>query len=106
MVQRRWVHAAPLADLPAHGGRSLRIEGRWYALFRAEDGTVLAIDDACPHEGTPLGDGAFHAGRVICGSHDWVFDARSGACLNVPGVRVACYATRLVGDAVEIAIDA
>jgi len=106
MVQRRWVYAAPITDLSPDRGRSVQVEGRWYALFRTEDGTILAIDDACPHEGTPLGEGAFHAGRVICGSHDWVFDARSGACLNHPGVRVACYATRLVGDAVEIAIDA
>ncbi len=78
------------------------MEGRWIALFRDEAGRFHATDDACPHEGTSLGDGVLHEGRVICPSHAWVFDVRTGACLNMPGVGVACYATRPSGADVEI----
>lgn len=80
----------------------MRVDDRWVALFHDPDRGFLAIDDACPHEGTSLGEGAYHDGQVICGSHSWVFDAVTGRCRSVPGVSVACYATRAAGEDVEI----
>ena len=34
--------------------------------------------------------------------HQWMFSLRSGACPSVPDLSVACYPTRLQGDAVEV----
>jgi nitrite reductase/ring-hydroxylating ferredoxin subunit len=98
----RWVRAAARAEVPPGEGRSLKVDDRWVALFHDPERGFLAIDDACPHEGTPLGDGAYHAGNVICGSHSWVFDVTTGRCRSMPGVSVACYATRPAGEDVEI----
>jgi nitrite reductase/ring-hydroxylating ferredoxin subunit len=101
----RWVRAAAAADVPPGTGRAVRVAGRWFALFHDPDGGFFATDDSCPHEGTSLGEGTYHEGRVICPSHNWVFDVRTGACLRTPGVSVACYATRPAGGDVEIELD-
>ena len=98
----RWVRAARLSDLPRGEGRAVRIDGRWFALFHDAERGILAIDDACPHQGASLGEGTYHKGRVICPWHGWVFDTVTGACAGVPRVSVACYATRPAGEDVEI----
>jgi nitrite reductase/ring-hydroxylating ferredoxin subunit len=101
----RWVRAAAAADVPPGSARAVSVDGRWVALFHDPDTGFHATDDLCPHQGASLGEGTYFEGRVICPWHNWVFDVRTGDCVRVPGVRVACYATRRAGDGIEIAID-
>lgn len=98
----RWVRVPEAAGIPPGGAAAVRVEGRWIALFHDPADGILATDDTCPHQGASLGEGTYHAGRVICPWHGWVFDARTGACSGVPGIAVACYATRPCGDSVEV----
>ena len=100
----RWVRAVAVSDVPPGSGKAVSVEGRWYALFHDKDGGFFATDDSCPHEGTSLGEGIYHEGRVVCRSHGWVFDVRTGECLRVPVASLACYATRPAGDGIEIEI--
>ena len=96
------MRAAARDDVPEGEGRSIKVGDRWIGLFHDPDKGFLAIDDACPHEGTSLGEGAYQSGHVICGSHSWVFDVVTGRCRSMPGVSVACYATRPAGEDIEI----
>ncbi len=98
----RWVRAARASDIPPGDARAVTIEGRGYALFHDRERGFFATDDVCPHQGASLGDGTYHEGRVICPWHNWVFDVRTGECLRVPVVSLACYATRPAGEHVEI----
>jgi nitrite reductase (NADH) small subunit len=98
----RWVRAARASDVPSGGARSVTIEGRSYTLYNDRERGFFATDDTCPHQGASLGDGTYHEGRVICPWHGWVFDVRTGECLRVPVVSLACYATRPAGEHVEI----
>ena len=97
----RWVEVAKRTDLLPGRGRTLQAGGRFLALYN-DGGEFFAIDDTCPHQGASLGDGLLHEGRVICPMHQWMFSLRSGACPSVPDLSVACYPTRLTGDAVEV----
>ena len=97
----RWVEVAKRADLPPGSGRALQAGGRFIAVYN-DGGEVFAIDDTCPHQGASLGDGILHEGLVICPMHAWMFSLRTGQCPSVPDLSVACYATRLTGDAVEV----
>lgn len=98
----RWVRLAAAADVPPGAAKSVSVDGRWFALFHDPEKGFYATDDTCPHEEASLGEGAYYEGRVICPRHNWVFDVRSGRCLNVPAVTLACYATRPAGNDVEI----
>lgn len=97
----RWVEVAKQKDLLPGRGRTLQAGGRFLALYN-DGGEFFAIDDTCPHQGASLGDGLLHQGLVICPMHQWMFSLRSGACPSVPDLSVACYPTRLTGDAVEV----
>lgn len=96
------MRACEAGTIPPGQGRAIPIEGRWFALFHDPEAGFFATDDACPHQGASLGEGTYHEGRVICPWHGWVFDVRTGECVRVPRISLACYATRRAGDAIEI----
>jgi len=58
------------------------------------DGRLVAFDPLCPHKFSDLSDGFLEAGAVVCPTHLWAFDLRTGACRNVPGARVTLYPAR------------
>ena len=99
------MRAAKASDIPPGEGRNVRVERHEIALFHDPEHGFFAIDDTCPHQGASLGEGTYFEGRVICPMHNWVFDVRTGECVHVPGVGVACYAPRPVGADVEIELD-
>lgn len=70
-------------------GRSLRPEiylGERILFYRLEDGTPVALEDACPHRKLPLSDGSLRGEFVECGYHGLTFD-RTGACVAAPTQR-------------------
>ena len=59
-------------------GRQVDVDGRYYALWLLEDGTVRVLDNECRHVGGPLVDGALKDGCVVCPWHGWVYDLTTG----------------------------
>jgi phenylpropionate dioxygenase-like ring-hydroxylating dioxygenase large terminal subunit len=52
-------------------------------LFREEDGTLVALEDRCPHRFAPLHRGRFASGVIECAYHGLRFNA-AGACIHNP----------------------
>jgi ferredoxin-NADP reductase/nitrite reductase/ring-hydroxylating ferredoxin subunit len=75
------------------------------ALFRHE-GSVLAIDAECPHEGAMLSEGEFKDGVVTCPWHGWTFNACTGCSIAPGGNDVRRYPTREEGGKIFVAIEA
>jgi vanillate O-demethylase monooxygenase subunit len=76
-----------VAEIASAVGRNLvpaRILGEPVVLFRRQDGTPVALEDACPHRKLPLSMGRLKGDEVECGYHGLTFDG-SGACTRVPG---------------------
>jgi nitrite reductase (NADH) small subunit len=96
-----FVRVADLAELETNSGTIVAVGARRVALFR-QGPDVLALDNVCPHEGGPIGLGAVEDGVVACPRHGWQFDVRSGACVSVPGNRLAVWPTRVEGTAVYV----
>ena len=81
-LENAWYVAAHGRDV----GRSLcatKILDRRIVLFRAADGTAVALEDACPHRKVPLSKGRLHEDTVECGYHGLTFD-RAGRCVAAP----------------------
>jgi NAD(P)H-dependent nitrite reductase small subunit len=82
-------------EIPAGGSKVVQVGDRRVAIFHFE-GRFYALDDTCPHQGGPLGEGYLEAGGVVsCPWHAWTFDLRTGVSPIDPDVRVACHTVRV-----------
>jgi nitrite reductase/ring-hydroxylating ferredoxin subunit len=90
MASGRRVKIASVGEVGAGEGRVVEAEGKTLALFNVE-GALYAIDNSCAHRGGPLGEGDLEGSVVACPWHAWRWDVRTGANVNNPAVRVACF---------------
>lgn len=85
-VRNAWYPAAWTRDI----GRGLTprtILGDQVVLYRRQDGTVVALEDLCPHRLAPLSMGKLKGDAVECGYHGMTFDC-SGRCVRIPGQEI------------------
>jgi nitrite reductase/ring-hydroxylating ferredoxin subunit len=76
-------------------------DGRTLALFNVS-GAFYALDNSCSHRGGPLGEGDLDGTVVVCPWHAWRWDVTSGANMNNPAVKMACFPVSLEGDQVWV----
>jgi phenylpropionate dioxygenase-like ring-hydroxylating dioxygenase large terminal subunit len=76
-----WVAAGSTEIGSALLGR--RIADRPMVFYRTEEGTVVALDDVCPHRWLPLSKGCREGDQIRCGYHGLLFNA-DGTCAEVP----------------------
>jgi len=69
------------------------------------DGEFFALDNCCPHEEGPLGEGYVQGGALVCPLHYWEFDVRTGAYLDDATVCVKRYETRVEAGVVMVRVD-
>ena len=82
-VRNTWYPLAWSQDITHALTRRTVIEQN-VALYRSSDGTVVALDDLCPHRMLPLSLGRLKGDAVECGYHGMTFD-RAGRCIRIPG---------------------
>jgi pyruvate oxidase len=72
-----WHRVAPV-DVPDDGRvRSVVVDGRTVALARCGL-TLGALDNRCPHQGGPLGEGSIENGLLRCPWHGYDYDPLTG----------------------------
>jgi phenylpropionate dioxygenase-like ring-hydroxylating dioxygenase large terminal subunit len=81
-IRNCWYVCARSEDVAARL-TSRRVLGEAVVLFRRNDGTVAALEDACPHRKLPLSKGTLQNDRVVCGYHGLTFDG-TGSCVAAP----------------------
>jgi len=89
------------ADLPAGTGRVVHVDGVAIALFNV-DGRFHAIDNTCPHQGGPLGEGFLDGCRVTCPWHFWQFDVTRGHAPEFPEMTIDRYVVKVEGGDVFV----
>lgn len=68
----------PIETIPPGEGRVYAVGGEKIAVFRTRDGSVYAVQAACPHKGGPLADGLVGGSTLICPLHGWKFNLATG----------------------------
>lgn len=76
-----WHRVADLDELPEGRVKTVVAGHRSLALTHFE-GTYSALDNRCPHQGGPLGEGSIEKGWLRCPWHGWDFHPCTG---NSPG---------------------
>lgn len=74
----RWAHQLKSGDVIP-----VVIWQQAIALYRAMNGQVHALEDACPHRGVALHKGKVQGQHLACSYHGWEFSGR-GECVEVP----------------------
>lgn len=82
----RWHRALAPDELPEGRVTAVTIEGTTVCLTHYR-GEYAAIDNACPHQGGPLGEGSIENGLLRCPWHGWDFDPLTG---QSPGAHDDC----------------
>ena len=60
-----FVKVASTGDIPEGEGRCFEVNDQQVAVFNV-DGTFYALDNVCPHQGGPLGEGELDGNMVTC----------------------------------------
>lgn len=84
----------PVDDIPKGEARAYAVEGRQIAVFRVRDGSLRALDAACPHRGGPLADGLTDSSVVVCPLHGYTYELATGEEVAHGGAAVAAYPVR------------
>lgn len=74
---QRFVRVADPAAIPPGHSRAVQVGRYDIALFNVR-GEFFALENACPHQGSPIVDGAIEGHTVTCPWHAWCFDLRTG----------------------------
>jgi len=91
--------AGAVEDWAAGDAIRVRFQGRTVAVFRAGD-RFFALEDRCPHQGTPLSDGEVTGTTVRCSGHGLTFDMTSGRCATSDAMRIPRYRAEVHDGAV------
>lgn len=81
-IRNTWYVCARSQDIGRHL-TPLTVLGDEIVVFRRGDGSLAALEDACPHRKLPLSKGTLDGDHVVCGYHGLTFDG-TGACVAAP----------------------
>jgi nitrite reductase/ring-hydroxylating ferredoxin subunit len=91
-------------DVPEGRGATVELKnGRELALYNV-GGRFHAVENFCPHKGAPLADGELRGHTIECAWHGWLFDVRTGSCLNRPSEPVETYEVLIEDGWIKIRI--
>jgi len=72
-LARFWQPIAVAREYRPATARRIKILGKFYTLYRAEDGAFNLVQDRCPHRGTSLAYGWVEGSSIRCRYHGWKF---------------------------------
>ena len=81
-LRNAWYVAASEADI-GDGLYPTTLLSEPVVLYRKADGSLVALEDACPHRKLPLSMGRLDGDQVECGYHGLTFDGE-GTCTRAP----------------------
>lgn len=83
LIKNGW-YAAALSSSVGDGFWDGWIAGEPVLLYRRADGSLVALENRCPHRHAPLSLGYREGDNVRCGYHGFLYDD-DGRCIELPG---------------------
>lgn len=82
-VVEGWYWLCRSKEIRRGRARALRLLGKDLAVYRGEDGRVVALDAYCAHMGAHLAEGRVEGNALRCFFHRWRYEA-DGHCSDIP----------------------
>jgi 3-phenylpropionate/trans-cinnamate dioxygenase ferredoxin subunit len=93
---------AKTGEVPNFGKKVVSVSGREILLVNVK-GTIYAVENECPHQGSPMSAAVVKDGYISCPRHGYRFSLTDGSCAEHPEYILATFPVQLNGD--EISVD-
>ena len=100
-----WHKVADLGELPEGRVKTVHVGRRSLALAHYQ-GSYGALDNKCPHQGGPLGEGSIEHGWLRCPWHGYDYNPLDGIPPEGFSDAPSCFATEVRDDGVYVALPA
>jgi nitrite reductase (NADH) small subunit len=94
--------AAKTNEVPNFGKKVVTVSGQEVLLINIK-GSIFAVENECPHQGSPLSSAIVKDGYISCPRHGYRFSLADGRCSDHPEFTLKTYVVQVSGD--EILID-
>ena len=102
--KRVWLKTLELDELP--DGRVKAVTcGRQTVCMTHHEGRYAALDNRCPHQGGPLGEGSIEKGWLRCPWHGWDFHPSTGQSPEGLDDGIETFEVEVRGDGVYVAFE-
>lgn len=102
--ERKYVRAASVEEFARTRFKRMSLLARNIAIFRDDDGGFFATEISCKHQNWDLTTGKFVGDIVTCPRHGWVYNIRTGECLNQDSTPLRQYGVKVEDDTVYITL--
>jgi nitrite reductase (NADH) small subunit len=96
------IPAAKISEIPNFGKKVIMVSGQ-EVLFINIKGSIFAVENECPHQGSPLTAAVVKDGYIACPRHGYRFNLADGSCNDHPGLALKTYAVEIRGE--DILVD-
>ena len=95
--------AAKLGDVPNFGKKVVSVNGQEILLVNVK-GTIFAVENECPHQGSPMGAAMVKDGHISCPRHGYRFNLTDGRCMDHPEYTLNTYPVEIQGDEILVKV--
>lgn len=96
------ISVAKVSEVPNFGKKVVSVSGREILLVNIK-GAIHAVENECPHQGSPMGGAVVKDSYISCPRHGYRFSLIDGSCAEHPEFVLATFPVQLDGD--EILVD-
>jgi nitrite reductase/ring-hydroxylating ferredoxin subunit len=94
--------AAKVSEVPNFGKRLVEINGQQVLLINIK-GTIHAVENECPHQGSPMQAGIVKDDHISCPRHGYRFQLDTGVCKAMQEFVLKVFPVTIQGD--DILVD-
>ncbi len=93
---------AKISEVPNFGSKVVSAFGREILLVNVK-GIIYAVENECPHQGSPMNAAVVKDGYISCPRHGYRFSLIDGRCVEHPECILTTYTVQLKVD--DILVD-
>ena len=88
---------AKISEVPNFGSKVVSVSGREILLVNVK-GAIYAVENECPHQGSPMNAATVKDGYISCPRHGYRFSLTNGKCAEHPDCTLVTFPVQLDGD--------
>ncbi|MDD5286430.1 MAG: Rieske (2Fe-2S) protein [Desulfuromonadaceae bacterium] len=92
---------AKISEIPSFGKKVVSVSGREILLVNVK-GNIFAVENECPHQGSPLNAAIVKDNSISCPRHGYRFSLSDGRCAEHTELELKIFKVQLAGDDISV----